>query len=374
MLAALTRLPFGYIVINLDPIALRLGALQIHWYGLAYVLAITVALCAVLRYADDLGVPRHHVWNIFLWSAIAGLVGGRLYFVIQQPDLVNDYLKNPINIFSVWNGGMAFFGAIFGAAPTAAILAWRAGLSPWLALDLGGMFGAVGQMFGRLGNLVNGDIVGYAVGSPNLHAGVCDTAPCIAYVADPKILPWATVYLNPASFVAERGIAYQPAALYEILWNLVALAILWQLRLYLPQKVRAGAFFSLYVGLYSLSQFVLFYFRSNIFVSFLGISTLKQAQWTGIFTGIGIALFYYFVVRRFSVPWPFDREHPSPLREGMQTSGSGAKPAPAVSSNVSNAAQKPASLKAPTGATPPAPTRPSAARPSSSVPRRRVVR
>lgn len=304
--------PLAYIVINLDPILLRLGSLQIHWYGLAYVLAITVALNVILRYADGLGVPRAHIWNIFLWTALAGLIGGRLYYVIQQPDLIQHYLLEPINIIAVWNGGMAFFGAIFAAAPTAAILARRAGLSPWLALDLGGMFGASGQMFGRLGNLINGDIVGYAVGQPVIHGAICASSPCIAYVADPHILPWATVYLNPGSFIPALGVAYQPAAAYEILWNLAALALLWPLRYRLPQQVRAGAFFTLYVALYAASQIVIFFFRSNVFVSFLGITTLKQAQWTGIFTLIGAGIFYWFIVQRFSRPWEHDAKHPIP--------------------------------------------------------------
>ncbi len=315
-LTGLDHMTLGYIVINLNPIALGLGSFQIHWYGLAYVLAISVALTAILRYADGLGVPRAHIWNIFLWAALAGLVGGRLYYVIQQPDLVEHFIKEPINIIAVWNGGMAYFGAIFLATPTAAYMAWRAGLSPWLAMDLGALFGAVGQMFGRLGNLVNGDIVGYAAGHPAIPSTVCATAPCLAYVNDPKVLPWAMAYLNPGSFVAQFGVPYQPAAAYEILWNLTALALLWPLRFYLPRKVRAGAFFSLYVALYSVSQIVIFFARSNIFVTFLGISTLKQAQWTGLFTLLGIMLFYFVVVQRFGQTWDHDPEHPLPPPPG----------------------------------------------------------
>jgi phosphatidylglycerol:prolipoprotein diacylglycerol transferase len=308
------KLAFAYIVLNINPIALQIGSLSIRWYGLAYVLAISIALWGTLKYADALGVPREHVWNIFMWTAIAGLIGGRLYFVIQQPDLVETYLKHPVNIFAVWNGGMAFFGAIFLGAPTAAVLAWRAGLSPWLALDMGGLFAAIGQMFGRLGNLVNGDIVGYAVAHPLIPGAVCTHAPCVAYVSDPHVLPWATAYLFPDNgFVAQLGVPYHPAAAYEIIINLVALAILWPLRLILPRRVRAGAFFCLYAAFYAIGQFLVFFARSNVFVSFLGTTALKQAQWTAIFTFIGIALFYYFVVRRFSQPWEHGPANPLPL-------------------------------------------------------------
>ena len=126
--ALMAHSPLAYIVINIDPVALKLGSLEIRWYGLAYVLAISIALAAILRSAELLGITRDHVWNIFMGTAIAGLIGARLYFVIQQPHLVDDYLKQPLNILAVWNGGMAFFGAIFFGAPTAAFLAWRNGL------------------------------------------------------------------------------------------------------------------------------------------------------------------------------------------------------------------------------------------------------
>lgn len=347
--APFSRLPLGYIVINLNPIALQLGPFAIHWYGLAYVLAISLALLGILRYADNLGIPREYIWNLFLYAAVAGLIGGRLYFVIQQPDLVANYLEKPLNIIAVWNGGMAYFGAIFLGAPTAAYMAWRAGLTPWIALDLGGLFGAVGQMFGRLGNLVNGDIVGYPIGTPNIPAAVCAHAPCLAYVPDPHLLPWSTVYLFPNTFGTIVGSAYQPAAFYEILWNLAALALLWPLRLILPQRVRQGAFFCVYVALYSLSQIVIFFWRSNVFVPFLGIDGLKQAQWTGIFTLIGIALVYWFVVRRFAPTWDYSPANPVPLPakhgDGASTPATVLRTAPVA--DTPPAAGKPAARPTP---------------------------
>ncbi len=349
MLGALAaRLPLSYIVINLDPIAFQFGSLTIRWYGIGYVIAISVALWALLRYADAMGVPRDHIWSIFIWAAIAGLVGGRLYYVIQQPDLVDKYLKQPINIIAVWQGGMAFFGAIFLGAPTAAYMAWRKGISPWLGLDMGGFFAAIGQMFGRMGNLVNGDIVGYPVGHPIIPGAVCTQAPCFAFIPDPHVLPWATVYTNPLSFVADHTIPYQPSAAYEIIINLIALAILWPLRFILPRRVRTGAFFSLYVAFYAIGQFIVFFARSNIFVSFLGLDTLKQAQWTAIFTFIGITLVYFLVIHRFSAVWTFDRANPLPLDAGPGYAASHAAaastlPASAPAEGASSASPNPES-------------------------------
>ncbi len=318
-LSSLLHLPasLAYIILNIDPVLLRIGALAIHWYGLAYVVAIAIALYVTLRWARHMGLHEDQVWSAFVWAAIGGLVGGRLYFVIQQPDLVKNYLLNPINIIAVWNGGMAFFGAIFLGSAALFYFAPRYGIDRWLILDGGALFAAVGQIFGRFGNIINGDILGYAVG-PRLTPpqGLCLNAPCVSYVNDPHVLGWAIVYLNANSF-APTGIPYQPAPVYEMLLNLVALAILGPLRLVLP-RVKTGVFFALYLALYSISQFIVFFFRgSEPITPFLGVNLLKQAQWTAIFTLI-LAGVVYYLARRYGIAWPFTARNPEPypLPEG----------------------------------------------------------
>lgn len=309
--------PLGYIILNIDPVLFRLGPLAFRWYGLMYVVAIAIGLTVILRWARRVGLHEDQIWGLFIWAAIAGLVGGRLYFVIQQPDLVQNYLLKPINIIAVWNGGMAFFGAIFLASLTLFIVAPRYGLDRWLVIDGGALFGAVGQIFGRFGNIINGDILGYQAGAPvTPPQGVCLNAPCITYVADPHVLAWALVYLNPHSF-APLGIPFQPAQVYEILLNLVALALLWPLRLLLPH-IKTGVFFAIYVMLYAISQFVVFFFRGTEPITpFLGINSLKQAQWTAIFFFVG-AFIILALARRYGIAWPFSEQRPEPypLPEG----------------------------------------------------------
>ncbi|HEU5347277.1 MAG TPA: prolipoprotein diacylglyceryl transferase, partial [Ktedonobacterales bacterium] len=311
-LIGMSHVPFAYFVLNLDPILLRIGPFAIHWYGVAYVVAIAIALMVILRWARREGFHEDQVWGLFIWAAIGGLVGGRLYFVVQQPDLVEKYLLNPINIIAVWNGGMAFFGAIFVGAGMLFLLAPRYGLSRWIALDGGALFAAVGQIFGRFGNVVNGDILGKVAGGPvSLPPGTCATAPCFTYVADPHILPWALVYLNSNNPFVQTGIPFQPAQVYEILFNLVALALLWPLRYRLP-KLRAGLFFMLYLVFYTISQFVVFFFRATEPATpFLGISGLKQAQWTAIIVFL-LCVPLTLLVVKVSRPWPFSDKRPVP--------------------------------------------------------------
>lgn len=246
--------------INIDPVLIRVGGLSIHWYGLMYVVGIVVALLVVLPYVEQRGISRESALEIFFPIVIAGLVGGRLYYVVQSN--FGYYLQNPWRILATWEGGMAFFGAIFGAFLMILYLSWRRKLPLWAILDAGAIFAPLGQAFGRVGNIINGDIVGFQ-----------------------SNCAWCTEYVNPHSFSARHNVAYQPAAAYELLISLAIFALLFSIRFKMP---RSGMLFALYLMLYSASQFGIFFVRSEPIVA-LG---LKQAQLTGMGTFlVGLALF-----------------------------------------------------------------------------------
>src|SRR5207245_11699786 len=124
-----------------------------------YVGAILVGLRIAQGYATRKGIDQDMVYRVLWWCIAAGLIGGRLYFVIQQPNLVSYYLANPIHIIATWEGGMAFFGAIFLVIAT---LIWRARverINPLVLIVVGAIFAAAGQIFVRIGNIINGDII-----------------------------------------------------------------------------------------------------------------------------------------------------------------------------------------------------------------------
>lgn len=281
--------PFlAYIYINIDPVIVHIGALALRWYGLMYVVGILMGLWFIRRYTARKGITSDKVYRILWWSVVAGLIGGRLYFVVQQPNLVSYYLAQPWHILATWEGGMAFFGAIFFVVP---VIFWRARverINPLVALDAGGLFAATGQLFGRIGNIINGDIVGY-------HS----------------TLPWATVYQNKNSFFCmgladpsscgNVSTAVQPAAFYELLANIVLLALLF----FLSRRLRRpGALILIYLFGYVITQFLLFFVRDNLIVNFLGLDWgLKQAQWTSLVVFILLIPVTYLVLH-FSKPVP----------------------------------------------------------------------
>jgi phosphatidylglycerol---prolipoprotein diacylglyceryl transferase len=222
---------------------------DLTWYGLMYIVGITVGLLVAWPYARWKGFTQSQLEKVVSWTIPAGLLGARLYYLIQQP--LRPYLTQPWRFLALWEGGMAFYGAIFAVVIVLLIAGWRLKFSILKLLDVAALFAVVGQFFGRIGNFINGDVIGY-----------------------PTNLPWGVVYANPNSFAPRHDIAYQPAAAYEALVNVFMFGLLWWLR----YKLKPGILFFIYIIGYSISQIIVFVWRDNEVV-FLG---LKQAQVTAI--------------------------------------------------------------------------------------------
>jgi len=236
-----------------------------------YVVAIYIATRVAQRFVGFFGADEDEMWGVLPWCIGAGLLGGRLYYVVQNRQ--GYYLAHPQHILAFTEGGMAFFGAIGAAGLAIVIYSFRRHVPLWPMLDVAAVFAAVGQPIGRIGNIVNGDIVGYAT-----H------------------LPWGFVYTNPHSLAPSSVVAYQPAPVYEIIANLLLLLVMWLvLRRWHPPGLAA----CLYLGGYAVTQFIVFFGRANS-VTLLG---LKQAQLAALVTfAVAIALGWFVVRPRIEKP------------------------------------------------------------------------
>lgn len=244
-------LPVAIIKIGLDPVLFHLGPVAVHWYGLMYVVGIVAGIYVSFPYAAKLGIDRDTAYAIFWPVLVASLIGGRLYYVVQSN--LGWYLQHPQNILATWEGGMAFYGAVFLGTAAGLAMSYVKGIHPARMLDAAAVFIPLAQAFGRIGNIVNGDILGY-----------------------PSTLPWATQYTNlQNTFVPSHTVAYQPAAAYELLFSLALFAVIWALRF----RFRVpGTLFAVWLVGYSAGQFALFFWRANVVV----LWGLKQAQLTSI--------------------------------------------------------------------------------------------
>jgi phosphatidylglycerol:prolipoprotein diacylglycerol transferase len=260
---------FASIHIGIDPVLVHLGPFEVRWYGLGYIVGIYAGARVAMPYARARGLTDEQIWSTLGWGIVIGLVGGRLFYVVQND--VGAFLRHPERIPAIWQGGMAFYGAIFAVVGLIACFAWRRRYPLWALLDAGALFAVLGQAFGRIGNIINGDIVGYQT-----------------------TLPWGTIYTNPHSLAPALGVPYQPAAAYELLFNLAAFAVLYRLR----HRFAPGWLFVTYLAIYSVGQFGLFFLRAN---SVLALG-LKQAQWTALVVLIADALLACWLLWRRGGP------------------------------------------------------------------------
>jgi phosphatidylglycerol---prolipoprotein diacylglyceryl transferase len=272
----------------LDPIIVRLGGLAIHWYGLFIALGILINVPIARRECRRKGISEDLVFNLAVWAVIFGVIGGRLYYVVQadQPGGFAYYLDHPGEILATWEGGMAFYGMVF--AVFLVVLGYcnwsKQRALFWHLLDLVAVFLPLGQAFGRLGNIVNGDIVGYA-----------------------SNLPWAISYPNPNALAPDHTTAFQPAGLYELLFSLALFGFLWFMR----TRVKVpGLLFAMYAFLYSAGQFGIFYLRDNP----ITILDLKQAQVTALGVMLATLPLAAYLLRRTPEPVP---ESARPAPDGM---------------------------------------------------------
>jgi phosphatidylglycerol:prolipoprotein diacylglycerol transferase len=259
------------ITFPLSPILYQLGPIAIRWYGLGYAVAFMVGLAMVANHLKRYRLTERDWGDLAFWAIVVGLIAARLYYVVQSG--FGWYLTHPQHILAFWEGGMAYFGAVWSVPFLVIAYCFWKKLATWVVLDAAALFAAVGQPIGRIGNIFNGDILGYQ-----------------------SSLPWAFRYTSPDTFAPQIGVSYQPAALYELLVGLCILGILLLVRARL--RPRPGGLFVGYLGMYAASQFGMFFLRANSITLF----GLKQAQLSAIVLGlIALALWafwYRTAVRR----------------------------------------------------------------------------
>ncbi|MBL8301271.1 MAG: prolipoprotein diacylglyceryl transferase [Ideonella sp.] len=237
-----------------DPIAIQIGPVAIHWYGLTYLVAFGLFLwLASLRvrqrtYAAA-GWKRSDVEDLLFFGVLGVVIGGRIgYVLFYKPGY---YAQNLLEVFAVWKGGMSFHGGLLGVIAAMALFAHLRRRHFLEVTDLIAPCVPTGLASGRMGNFINGELWGRA--------------------ADPS-LPWAMVFPQSGSAIARH-----PSQLYQfLLEGLLLFVLLW---LYARQPRRLGQVSGAFLVGYGLLRFVAEYFREPD--GFLGLLALNMSmgQW-----------------------------------------------------------------------------------------------
>lgn len=149
-----------------NPVALQLGPVAIHWYGLMYLLAFLAFYLlgrwrvSHTHYGRSTGFTPADVEDLLFWGVAGVVLGGRLGYVLFYKPAY--YLSHPLQILAVWEGGMAFHGGLLGVLVACALFARRKGLTFLQLMDFVAPLVPTGLAFGRLGNFINGELWGRA--------------------------------------------------------------------------------------------------------------------------------------------------------------------------------------------------------------------
>ncbi|HLP98363.1 MAG TPA: prolipoprotein diacylglyceryl transferase [Sideroxyarcus sp.] len=236
-----------------DPVALHLGPLSIHWYGLMYLLGFVVFIWlgrVRLRKLNQPGWDEKFLDDLLFYGVLGVVLGGRLGEVLfYNPGY---YFSHPLKIFAVWEGGMSFHGGFLGVLVAMALFARSRNIN-WLALmDFVAPLTPPGLAFGRIGNFINGELWGR-----------------------PTDLPWGMV------FPQVDNVPRHPSQLYEFAMEGVALfALLW---LYSRKPRPTGAVLGLSIAAYGCFRF-LGEFTRNPDDGIFGYMTfgISMGQWLSV--------------------------------------------------------------------------------------------
>lgn len=224
---------------NIDPVALQLGPLAIHWYGLGYVVGILFAWW----YARKL-IATPHLWpndtapikpvdidDFLIWAAAGVVLGGRIGYMLFY-DFAR-YAENPLDALAIWRGGMSFHGGLAGVTIAMILFARRRGFSAWSLFDTIAVGAPVGLGIVRLTNFVNSELWGR-----------------------PTDVPWAVIFPNGGPF------ARHPSQIYEaLLEGLVLFLVLFVLTHRGLKLKQPGFLAGVFIAGYGLSRIIVEFFR-----------------------------------------------------------------------------------------------------------------
>ena len=253
----------------MDRVAVDLGPIQIYWYSIFIFIGLLVASILIFKEARRRNIDEDFLVNLIFNTIIIGLIGARLYYVIFN---LPYYIANPIEIFAIWNGGLAIHGGIFAALIFIIIYCKKHEVNCLQILDIMVVGLIIGQAIGRWGNFFNGEAYGQ-----------------ITSLEELKEQQIPMFIINGMYILGEYR---QPTFFYESTWCLSGFLAMLIIRKY--KYLKRGQLTGFYLFWYGFGRFLIESMRTDS----LMLGSLKMAQIVSIvFVIVGIILFFYNVFK-----------------------------------------------------------------------------
>ena len=270
---------------DIDPVAVELGPLQVHWYGLMYVAAAAAAWWLGMRRVQRdpwRDIDRACLEDLLFYGMLGVILGGRIGYMLFYG--WSNLVADPLSIIRVWEGGMSFHGGMIGVIVALLLFAWRRQRHPFDLLDFVAPLVPLGLGLGRLGNFIGGELWGRTT----------DVSWAVIF---PKSLPdppatHAELITQHASGALDE-FARHPSQLYQAGLEGVALFVLlwWYSRKPRPRMAVSAMFLIGYGGFRSLVE----QFRQpDAHLGFLAFDWLTMGQLLSLpMILLGVAMLIY---------------------------------------------------------------------------------
>ena len=231
---------------NIDPVALQLGPVSIHWYGIMYMLAFASAWWLAMRRAEAHGFNKDQVGDIIFNGAIGVVLGGRLGYILFYN--FEAFLQNPSMLIRVWEGGMSFHGGLIGVGLALLYTARRHKRSFAELVDFATPIVPLGLGAGRIGNFIGGELWGR-----------------------PTDVPWGMVFPHVDQ------LARHPSQLYQFaLEGILLFVLVW---IYSAKPRASFQVFGVFLIGYGVQRFVVEFARQpDSHLNFVAFDWMTQGQ------------------------------------------------------------------------------------------------
>lgn len=249
-------------------VAIDLGFIQIYWYTIFILLAVLVAGLVAYHEIKKQKIDQEFFINLLFYTVIIGIIGARIYYVLFNWSY---YSNNLIEIFEIWNGGLAIHGGIIAGGLFALFYSRKYKVNTFKLLDIMVVALIIGQAIGRWGNFFNQEAFG-----PIVSKDFLVSLKLPAFIVD-------GMYIN--------GSYHHPTFLYESLWNIIGFVVLLLIRKF-KNYLKTGQLTGFYCAWYAIGRF----FIEGLRTDSLMLGSIKMAQLVSILMFIaGILL---IVIRR----------------------------------------------------------------------------
>lgn len=253
--------------LTINPVAFKLGSLNVKWYGVIMALAIIMAVSMAIVEGQKRQIASDDFIDLLLWAVPLGYIGARIYYVAFE---WNYYVQHPDQIIAIWNGGIAIYGGLLFGLIVLIVFCYQRRLPAFLMLDIIAPGVMAAQILGRWGNFFNQEA----------HGG-------------PTTIEFLQRLHLPAFIIEQmqiNGVYYQPTFLYESFFNLLGLILILFLR-HRQHLFKQGEVFMLYLTWYSVVRFFVEGLRTD---SLYLVGTIRVSQLLSLILFIvTIGLFIY---------------------------------------------------------------------------------